>query len=363
MKHRLHTRFLTVVLTATALALGLTSCQKSETGPQSGGRPGGLGAGIPVDALVIKTQPLENKITVTGTLMANEEVELRSEISGRVTGIFFDEGSRVTRGTVLLTINDQELQAQLKRKEYEQALAADEERRQRALLDINGISREEYDKSHNKLKMIEAERELLESQIAKTRIVAPFDGVIGLRYVSEGGYVSPNSLAASMQDTDPMKVEFAVPEKYGRQLARGTPVRVEVGESTDTYDGTVYAVESKVDPDTRTIKARALIANPGQSLLPGSFARVGITLERIADAIVIPSEALIPELGGEKVFVCVDGTARSRPVITGLRAEKSTQIVEGLQPNDTLIVTGLLQLTDGMGVRISLPADQQPVQP
>jgi membrane fusion protein (multidrug efflux system) len=353
-----NTRFLTVALFSTILALAPAGCKKSEPGPSSSGRPGGPGAGIPVEALVIQTRPLENKINVTGTLLANEEVELRSEISGRVTGIFFNEGSRVTKGTVLLTINDQDLQAQLKRKEYEQALAADEERRQRALLDINGISREEYDKSHNKLKMIEAERELLESQIAKTRIVAPFDGVIGLRYVSEGGYVSPNSLAASMQDTDPMKVEFAVPEKYGRQIAKGTPVRVEVGESTEACEGTVYAVESKVDPDTRTIKARALIANPGQSLFPGSFARVGITLERIAEAVVVPSEAIIPELGGEKVFVCVDGTARSHPVKTGPRAEKSTQIVEGLQPNDTLIVTGLLQLTDGMGVRISLPASQ-----
>ena len=208
------------VLAIVALTIILSGCSKKDTTQPAGGRPGGAGGGVPVEALVITPQPLENKIGVTGTLLANEEVELRSEISGRVTGIFFSEGSRVTKGAVLLTINDQDLQAQFKRKEYEQALAADEERRQRALLDISGISREEYDKSFNKLKMIEAERELLESQIAKTKITAPFDGVIGLRYVSEGGYVSPDSLVASMQDIDPMKVEFAVPEKYGRLIGK-----------------------------------------------------------------------------------------------------------------------------------------------
>ena len=221
----------TVFILSTVLCLATTGCGDNKSAPAGGNRGGAAAA--PVEALIVRPQLLENRAYATGSLMANEEVELRSEISGRVTGIFFSEGSHVKKGAVLLTINDQELQAQLKRKEYEQALAADEERRQRALLDINGVSRETYDKAHNNLKMIEADRELLHTQIAKCKIVAPFDGVIGLRYVSEGGYVTPSLLIATMQDTDPMKVEFSVPERNAAQIKNGTPIVVLIGDSPE----------------------------------------------------------------------------------------------------------------------------------
>ncbi|MCX6835445.1 MAG: efflux RND transporter periplasmic adaptor subunit [candidate division Zixibacteria bacterium] len=328
----------------------LAGCGDNNSRPVS---RGGAPAGAPVEAVVVQPQLLENRIYSTGTLLANEKVELRSEISGRVTGVLFAEGSHVHKGALLLKINDQELQAQLKRKEYEQALAADEERRQRALLDINGISRETYDKSNNNLKMIEAERELLETQIAKTSIVAPFDGLIGLRYVSEGGYVTPSVLISTMQDTDPMKVEFSVPEKNARQIKNGTPILVQIGDSPETNKGVVYAVESMIDPGTRTMKARATIPNPDGTLIPGSFGKVEVTLERIPDAIVIPSGALIPRINDEIVYVCRSGKARSISVKSGIRTESGTQITQGLAPGDTLIVSGLLQLTDGKDIQIT----------
>lgn len=326
-------------------------CGNSQSAP--GGRNRSAAAsGTPVEALVVKSRPLADRITTTGTLLANEEVELRSEISGRVTGIFFDEGTRVRKGTVLLKINDQDLQAQLKRKQFEQALASDEERRQKSLLDINGISREEYDKSLNNLNIVKADAELIESQLAKTQVIAPFDGVIGLRYVSEGGYVSPNMLLATMQDIDPMKVEFSVPEKYAARIKRGIGLAVSVSEHPETYDGTVYAVESKVDLNTRTIKARATIPNPDGTLIPGSFAKVEITLAELPDAVLVPSGAVIPRITDEIVYVCRDGKARSVTVKTGIRTDSGTQITQGLVPGDTLIVTGLLQLIDGRAVEI-----------
>lgn len=328
-----------------------TGCGNSQSTPARGNRSAAA-SGTPVEAIVVKTQPLEDRITTTGTLMANEEVELRSEISGRVTGIFFDEGTRVKKGALLLKLNDQDLQAQFKRKQFEQALAADEERRQKSLLDINGISRETYDKSLNNLNMIKADQELIESQLAKTQIVAPFDGVIGLRYVSEGGYVSPDMLLATMQDTDPMKVEFSVPEKYATELRRGIGVTVTVGDRSETSDGTVYAVESKVDLSTRTIKARATIPNPGGNLIPGAFGKVEITLAKLPNAVLVPSGAVIPRIADEIVYVCRDGKAQSVTVKTGIRTDSGTQITQGLIPGDTLIVTGLLQLVDGRSVQI-----------
>ncbi len=315
-------------------------------------RGGGDRGMVPVEAQIIKPQLLRNRIFTTGTLLANEEVELRSEISGRVTGVFFQEGKRVKKGEVLVKINDRELMAQLKRKQVEEKQASDVELRQRKLFDNKLISQEEYDKYLNALEMVKADREAIESQLAETEVLAPFDGIIGLRYVSEGGYVTPDVKVASMQDIDPMKVEFSVPEKYAGLMKAGTALLLTIGDSREEYKGSVYAVESKIDQDTRTIKSRAKVPNPGETLIPGSFAKIEITLEEISNAIVIPSEAIIPEISGQVVYVCENGKAKSVPVKTGIRTEKDIQITEGLSADDTLIVSGLMQLADGKGVQI-----------
>jgi len=311
-----------------------------------------LGTRIPVNAIVIQPTLLDSKIFTTGTLLANEEVQLRPEVPGRVAGIFFVEGSKVKKGDLLLKIDDRELKAQLKGKEIEEKEASDAEARAHGLFEIKGISQEQYDKVTNALGMIRAEKEVIEAQLAKTEIVAPFDGIIGLRYVSQGGFVSSNMLVATMQDVNPIKVEFSVPEKYGKQIKRDTKIKVLVGDSPEEYKGVVYAVESKIDLETRTIKARAKIPNPNGDLIPGSFAKVNITLEQLPNAIVIPSGSIIPEMTGEKVFICINGKVQSVRVKTGIRTENSVQIVQGLNPQDTLVTTGLLQLSDGKAVEI-----------
>ncbi len=316
------------------------------------GTAGGKGV-VSVEALVIHPRLLQNKINTTGTLLANEEVELRSEISGRVTGVNFEEGKRVHKGDLLLSINNQELQAQLKRKKLEEKQAADNETREKSLLDIKAVSLEEYNKYLNTLQMIQAEREVIESQLAKTEIIAPFDGIVGLRYISEGGYVTPNILVATMQEIDPLKVEFSVPERHAAQMKNGTEILVYVGDSEEGHNGIVFAVESKIDPDTRTIKARAKIPNPKSNLIPGSFAKIEITLEEIPNAVVIPTEAIIPQINNEIIYICQNGAAKSVPVKTGIRTEREIQISQGLNPDDTLIVSGLLQLADGKNVKIT----------
>ncbi len=307
---------------------------------------------VPVDVVVIQPQLLDDRIFTTGTLLANEEVELQPEVSGRVTSISFKEGSWVRKGDVLLRINDRDLRAQLKRKEFEEKQASDNEARMRRLLELKGISQEDYDKAANALGMVKAEKEIIQSELAKTEIVAPFDGMVGLRYISEGSYVTSDMTVATMQDVDPIKVEFSVPEKYAKQIKQGSEITVRVGDSDEEYEGSVYAVEAKIDPATRTMKARAKIPNPKGDLIPGSFAKVDITLQQLPNAIVVPAESVIPEMSGEKVFICVDGKVRSVPVKTGIRTETGVQIVEGLSPQDTLVVTGLLQLTDDRAVEI-----------
>ena len=337
-----------LVALSSLLFIGCGQKTDNQTNREKSGRSGAL----PVEALLVRPQVLDNKIFTTGTLLANEEVELRPEISGRVNGVFFQEGNRIAKGALMLKVDDRELQAQHKRKELEEKQASDEERRERSLYEIKSISQEEYDKTLNALKLIQAEKEIIETQIAKTEIRAPFDGVVGLRYVSEGGYVTPDMLAATMQELDPMKVEFSVPEKYAKQIKSGVEILVRAGDSEEESKGVIYALETKIDPSTRTIKARGRIPNAKGSLIPGSFAKVEITLDKLPNAIVVPSGVVIPELNGEKVFVCVNGKARSVAIKTGIRTEKSIQIVDGLAANDTLIVTGLLQLADGKDVQI-----------
>lgn len=337
---------------ALILILGLIGCGEG-TGGQKGGGAGQRATAIMVEALVVQPRLLEHKIQTTGTLLANEEVELRPEVSGRIVGLHFEEGSRVRKGDLMLQINDAELTAQLRRKEYEEKLAADEEQRKRQLREINGISHEEYEKSLYLLKMIQAEREVIESQIRETQVRAPFDGVVGLRQVSDGGFITSNMLIATLQSLNPIKVEFAVPERHARQIVPDGLIRMTVGESSAPLTGRIFAVDARIDPGTRTLRARATVPNPDESLLPGAFARIEITLETIQDAVVVPAGAVIPEITGEKVFVCRGGTAQSVPVQTGLRLERDIQITGGLGVNDTLIVSGLLQIADGRPVQIT----------
>jgi membrane fusion protein (multidrug efflux system) len=317
-------------------------------------RGGSSGKGVAlVEALIIKPRLLENRIYSTGTLLANEEVELRSEIAGRVADVYFVEGKKVNKAELLLKINDAELQAGLKRKMYEEKQAIDNLNRQKSLFEIQAISREDYDKFENSLKIIQAEKEIIQSQIDKTDIRAPFAGIIGLRYISEGGYVTPDKLIATIQNIDPIKVEFSIPEKYAGQLKTGTDVAVFSGDSPIPRHGNIYAIESKIDPLTRTIKARAKIPNSDNKLIPGSFAKVEIILNVIPDAIVIPSEAVIPQLTGQVVYLYKGGKAILSPVKTALRTDTDIQISEGISEGDTLITSGLLQLIDGKEAKLT----------
>jgi membrane fusion protein (multidrug efflux system) len=305
---------------------------------------------VSVNVKVIEPRPLKNEFFTTGSILANEKVELRTEVSGRIMGIFFKEGSEVRKGDLLLKINDSELQAQLTRVEAQEKLAELEEFRNRQLLEIKAVSQEEYDISLNQLKSIMAERSLLAAQIEKTEIIAPLSGKIGLRYVSPGSYIPANSLIATIQQVDPVKIEFSVPEKYSLKVKRGMQLTFTVENVDKTYNGVVYAVESGIDPETRTIKIRATSPNPGSLLMPGTYARIIIILENIPDALTIPSEALITELEGTRVYLCRNKKAVSVPVVAGLRTSTDVQIVSGLAAGDSLITTGLLQISNGSPV-------------
>lgn len=319
----------------------------------SGAPQQGNSSALKVDGVIIKPGSVQDKIFTTGTIMANEEVELRSEASGKVTSIHFEEGSRVEKGQLLLKINDSELQAQFTRAKYRLDLATERESRQKKLLEKGGISQEDYDATLNEVNVLKSEAALIEAQIEKTEIRAPFDGRVGLKYVSEGSYISPSTRIASLQDINPVKIDFSVPERYVNTVEVGDIVTFTVQGTDETFQGDIYAIEPKINSDTRTLQIRAKSDNQKELLVPGAFADLELILNTINDALMLPTMALVPELEGQKVFLYQQGSVAEQRVQTGIRTEQKVQVTEGLQPGDTVLTTGLLQVRTGMAVEMN----------
>jgi membrane fusion protein (multidrug efflux system) len=311
-----------------------------------------------VKAHRVEPTELSERLSTTGTVRANEEVEIVSEISGKISSIHFEEGSRVAAGQLLLKIDDSELVAERQRALYRVELAERDEARQKQLLEDGVIARESYDVALGELNVLRAELQLIEAQLLKTEIRAPFDGVIGLRWVSPGSYLSSQTRIASLKDLDPVKLDFTVPEKYSALMQVGDRISFTVGSSDRTFDGTIYAVEPGIEASTRSLRVRARCPNRDGALVPGAFANVEIVLRSVADALTVPSIAVIPELGGKKVFVYEDGTARPRPVETGIRSDTEVQITSGLIEGDLVITTGLMQLQPGTEVEMEVVEDE-----
>jgi membrane fusion protein (multidrug efflux system) len=301
---------------------------------------------------------LTERLSTTGTVRANEEVEIVSEISGKISDFHFKEGSAVSAGQLLLKIDDSELVAERQRALYRVELAERAEARQQQLLDDGVISSETYDVALGELNVLRAELQLIGAQLLKTEIRAPFSGVIGLRWVSPGSYLSSQTRIASLNDLDPVKLDFSVPEKYSALMKAGDEISFAVEGFERNFPGTIYAVEPSVDVTTRSLRVRARCPNSDGALLPGAFANVDLVLRSISDALTVPSIAIIPELGGKKVFVFEDGAAQPRSVETGIRSANAVQVTSGLAEGDIVIISGLLQLQPGLEVEIEeIPAE------
>lgn len=337
--------------------LALTGCK----GGSSKGKEAGPGKkAITADAIVVSPAVLENRIFASGSLIASEEVELHSEVSGRVVDILFTEGNMVKSGDLLVKMDDRELQSQLRKLRLEESLLEQDVLRKEKLLQIKAISKEEYDISKNQLDVLKANIELTLTQISKTEIRAPFSGRIGLREVSKGGYITPSLSISTLMQLDPLKLEFTIPEKYAGKLSPGSGIRFTTEGNEQVFQARVYARDSRIDPLTRTLKIRALSPNPGNRLLPGAFARIDVLIDKQDDALAIPTEAIIPVIDGEKVMVMEQGKARSRKIESGIRTSSQVEVVKGLRPGDTVLVSGLMMVKDEMAVKTRIKADTIP---
>ena len=254
-------------------------------------------------------------------------------------------------------INDADLQATLQRTVFKRQLAELKERRLASLLKDGGAKQEDYDAAANELSVQKAEIDLTQAQIAKTEIRAPFDGVIGLRFVSEGSFLTASAnntiRIATIQAIDNLKIDFSVPEKYAGLVRVGGPISFIVVGGEHRAVGEIYAIEPRIDIATRTVQIRALCPNPEARLLPGAFANVEVPLSKIDDAILVPAVSVIPGLNEKNVFVIQNGKSERRPVQTGTRTESSVQILSGLKAGDVVITSGIQQLRAGLPVLLT----------
>ena len=314
-----------------------------------GRRPDAAAAAVSVE--VVAPAPLIEKIESTGTLRAEEGVELQAETNGRIVAITFTEGAHVRKGDLLVKLNDADLVATRGGARYRRELAVLKEQRVAKLLKQGVARQEEYDMALNDLHVQDAEIALTEAQIAKTEVRAPFDGVVGLRYVSEGAYVTAAIRVATLQRLERLKVDFSVPEKYATRVRVGSPIQLTVAGADRHLDGVIYAIDPRIDAATRTVLIRALCPNREARLFPGAFASVSLTLGQLDAAVLVPAIAVVPGLNAKTVFVVKDGKAQLRTVLTGTRLEDRVQILAGLAPGETIVTSGVLQLSPGQRVR------------
>jgi membrane fusion protein (multidrug efflux system) len=301
---------------------------------------------------VLVPTKMDELVYSTGSIVPDEEVDLAFETSGKIVGIFFKEGTRVKKGELLAKINDKPLQAQLLKLQAQLKLTKEREFRQQQLLDRDAISQESYDQVATELQSLQADIMLIKARIAETELIAPFDGVVGLRMISEGAYASTQTKIVRLVKVSPLKIEFSIPERYSGEVAPGFPITFVIDGEPKSFKAEVYAVDPKVDIDTRTIKVRALYANSNLEIKPGRYTSVRARLSQIENTIAVPTQAIIPEMDGEKVFIYKNGKAQEAKVTLGLRTESHVQIKEGLNFGDTLLTTAILQLRHNIPVQL-----------
>ena len=306
-----------------------------------------------VAGMILRPQVFNDNISLSGTLEANEQIELRSEVSGVVESINFDEGSKVKQGQVLFRVNDIELQAQLSKVVTGQKLAAENARRAKLLLEKQAISQEEYDIASADFQSASAESQLINAQIAKATVRAPFSGTIGLRSISRGTYVTPLTPVAKLVNIDKLKITFSIPEKYASKVKLGAQLTFSTSDSEEEYSATIYAIEPEVEIATRTLKMRAVADNEDGKLFPGSYANVILPLETIDNALLVPSESLIPVQNGKKIFITENGKAKEVVVEVGARTGSAVRVISGLHEGDTILTYGVMALKNGTPVQVN----------
>jgi membrane fusion protein, multidrug efflux system len=306
-----------------------------------------------VDGYIVTPQLLSQDIEVPGSLAAYEEVELHPEVSGRVTGVYFKEGSNVAQGSLLLKLYDGDLLAQLQKMRVQLKVAEQTAERYEALLKINGVSQQEYDLNVLAVNNIKADINIIQTSIAKTSLRAPFSGKMGISTITPGAYISPATIITTLRKVSQLKLEFTVPEKYSTKMKPGGLVHFTLENNATAYPAKITATENTITAATRSLKVIALVTQSNTELIAGSFAKVQIPLGQNDAALMIPTQAIIPQARDKKVMAVRNGVASMETVTTGVRDSASVEITSGLKAGDTVLITGLLATKPGSKVLLN----------
>ena len=323
---------------------------------KGGGGPGAQPAASPVETATVEVVRLPQSITAVGSLRSDESVTLRPEVAGRIAAINFQEGQPVTKGRTLVRLDAAINQAELQQARANHTLAKSKFDRAVDLSKSNFISGQARDEAENNLKVAEASLQLVEARLAKTEIVAPFSGIIGLRSVSVGDYVKEGADLVNLESIDPLKVDFRVPEVYMRQVTSGQPLEITLDAYPNkTFDGRVLAVNPLLDAAGRSVVIRAQVKNQDASLRPGMFARVKLITKNVAEALVVPEQALVPQGSEQFVFKVVDNRAVRAKVDVGQRRDGKAEILAGVAAGEVVVTAGQQRLRDGVTVAARNP--------
>lgn len=296
---------------------------------------------VVVDVIIASLRGISNTVEANGTIVANEYVELHPEVSGRLTYLNVAEGHAVAQGTVIARINDADLQAQLSKSRVQLDLAQKTADRYQKLLAVNGLNQADYDNALNQVNSLKADMQYTQTLIDKTVIKAPFSGVLGLRQVSPGAYVSAANIIVTIQQLSKVKIDFTLPEEFSDMIKKGQLVDVEVDAANQRRKkAMVIATEPQVNQATRNLKVRALLQDGTAN--PGAFVKVFIDAGGNKKAVMIPTNSIIPDDKNNQVILVKTGKASFVNVKTGIRENNNVEIVEGIQPGDSVVVTGVL---------------------
>ena len=341
------------ILSVSLLAFLLFACSSSESADDSKGSSARAMRTLRVSGYIARPDSTTGTYFASGELVAKNRVELKAEISGRLVKLYASDGQRVSRGFLIAKIDDSELRANLKSANATLELAKKKEARTRALFEKDGATAEELESAENSVKLSEASKELLEAQMAKTEVRAPFSGNLGVIRVSEGAYMASGTEISTLVDSRELWTEFELPQRYSRNLAKGDRVKLVDSEQGTGVEAKVRFMDAELSNTSRTRKVRAALKNPDGKFLAGSFVRVNLVFGKGSEiGMPIPSEALTLDAKGSYVFIAKGGKAEQVYVETGLRTPITVNILRGLSIGDTVIVSGLMSMRNGMNVEV-----------
>lgn len=313
-----------------------------------------------VEVIVVEEGILNEKIQSTGTLAANESTQLSADIGGIIKKISFKEGQKVKQGDLLLELRNNDLSADLEEARARKDLSKKQFERAQKLLEAEGISRELLEEREANMKELSANYQMIEAELAKTKVYAPFDGIIGLRSVSQGDYLAAGTSFTNLVDGASLKIEFSLPEKYLQAVKIGDTIEFNSGSNSSMKLAVIYAIDPAIDVNSRSFHLKAIYSNTDGTLKSGAFVTVYCELKHYENAISIPTQAIVPEMEGKFVYLVENKKAKKQEVVTGVRKANHIQILEGLQKGDTVVISGLLQIRDGSLLQIRMDIRANP---